>query len=87
MSLSETGEWVYTDTGRPVAAHVDRACGYCGGDNTKDGHDHCIGTLRGVVNACCGHGIASGAYVVLKNGCRLSGFGALLKMGERRMRE
>lgn len=30
---------------------------------TIQGHDGCIGTLEGVMNACCGHGQDSCAYV------------------------
>ena len=42
---------------------VDKSCGYCGKDNTPEGHDGCLGTLPGLMNACCGHGIESGTYV------------------------
>lgn len=38
-------------------------CGYCKKSRTKDGHDGCIGELRGVKNACCGHGDHESAYV------------------------
>lgn len=31
-------------------------CDHCGLDRTLEGHDGCIGTLKGVMNACCGHG-------------------------------
>lgn len=40
-------------------------CGYCGLDRTEQGHDGCIGELKGVMNACCGHGQTSTAYVQL----------------------
>jgi hypothetical protein len=33
-----------------------RACGHCGSVATTEGHDACLGTLPGALNACCGHG-------------------------------
>ncbi len=38
-------------------------CGHCGLKRTPEGHDGCIGKLKGVMNACCGHGDSSIAYV------------------------
>ena len=38
-------------------------CAHCGLQRTKEGHDGCIGTLEGVMNACCGHGQDSSSYV------------------------
>lgn len=40
-----------------------QTCGHCGLNRTEQGHDGCIGTLKGVMNACCGHGQNSTAYV------------------------
>ena len=40
-------------------------------------HDGCLGTLPGVVNACCGHGTDGEAYVSLDDGRRLAGLDAL----------
>lgn len=62
---SVNGEWVYCDTGLPtVDTWKDRPCGRCGLENTIEGHDGCLGTLPcGVMNACCGHGEPSSAYV------------------------
>lgn len=40
-----------------------KVCGYCGKKRTTEGHDGCIGTLKGVMNACCGHGEVRMAYV------------------------
>ena len=71
------GIWQYVDTGRPVADDRNRACGCCGGRNTTEGHDHCLGTLPGVISACCGHGVDSDAYVLLENGSRMGGTKAL----------
>lgn len=38
-------------------------CEHCGLNRTKQGYDGCIGELQGVMNACCGHGQDSTAYV------------------------
>ena len=32
------------------------SCRECGLKRDEDGHDPCLGTLPGVMNACCGHG-------------------------------
>ena len=56
------GEWLYVDTSLPIAGK-DRPCGHCGKERTKEGHDGCLGTLPGVMNACCGHGVVNDAYV------------------------
>lgn len=49
------GAWRYQDTGEPTAGE-HRDCGHCGPPDTPEGHDGCLGTLPGVMNACCGHG-------------------------------
>lgn len=62
-------EWIYCDTEEStVDTWRDRPCGYCGLHNTKEDHDGCLGTLPGVINACCGHGNCSEAYVQFKDG-------------------
>ena len=38
-------------------------CGHCKIKRTIDGHDGCMGTLKNVMNACCGHGENKMAYV------------------------
>jgi hypothetical protein len=61
--------WVYVSDGTPVADDPDRACGHCGLENTKAGHDGCLGDLgEAVMNACCGHGEVEAAYVQLRTG-------------------
>lgn len=70
--LDDNGEWVFSDTGKPtVDTWRDRPCGHCGEHNTAEGHDGCLGTLPGVINACCGHGEAAGAYVQFEDGTEL----------------
>ena len=67
------GQWLFCDTVEVVEnAWTRRPCGFCGRDNTPDNHDGCIGTLRGVMNACCGHGESRLAYVQFTNGLRIS---------------
>lgn len=62
MPANSRSVWVYADTGEPVSANPNRDCGHCGLANTPEGHDGCLGTLPGVMNACCGHGTGE-AYV------------------------
>lgn len=58
------GEWIYSDTKEPTASTWEsRSCGHCGLHNTKEDHDGCLGTLQGVMNACCGHGRIGETYV------------------------
>lgn len=38
-------------------------CKFCNYKPNIDGHDACIGELKGVKNACCGHGRSNLAYV------------------------
>ena len=66
ISEQESG-WVYTDTQQLVRLNPNRACGFCGIANTVAGHDGCLGTLPGVVNACCGHGNPHEAYIQYDN--------------------
>jgi len=35
---------------------------------TPEGHDPCLGTLPGVLFACCGHGGRAFGYVYFENG-------------------
>jgi hypothetical protein len=47
-------------------------CVKCGKFPTKEGHDACLGTLPGVIDACCGHGVRE-AYIHFENGVTLRG--------------
>ena len=63
------GKCIYSDTKEPtVDTWQDRPCGICGEFPTKEGHDDCLGTLPGVMNACCGHGNNKDAYVQFIDG-------------------
>lgn len=64
---------LYKDTLTPTAGNP-RPCGHCGMNDTKEGHDGCLGTLLGgVMNACCGHGQENQAYVQFWGGKILCG--------------
>jgi len=61
-------KWTYEGTGKLVQSDVFCKCGKCGNSTTEEGHDYCLGTLAGVMNACCGHGVESEAYVQFLDG-------------------
>ena len=59
-------EWRYKDDQTLVKDHWQlRPCGHCDRHVTPEGHDGCLGTLPGVMNACCGHGVVADAYIQL----------------------
>lgn len=64
--------WIYSNTGEPVEG-TQRPCGHCQRPPTANDHDACLGTLPGVANACCGHGVSENAYVQLDDGSVLRG--------------
>ena len=62
-------KWLYSDTKQPVPINYKtRPCGNCGRDYTEEGHDGCMGTLMGLMNACCGHGNDNEAYIQFLDG-------------------
>lgn len=54
-------------------------CDHCGIKRTPEGHDGCLGTLDEirVMNACCGHGEESMAYVQFWDGETIQGSKAI----------
>lgn len=79
--------WVYVDTGELVSSDPERLCGHCGLPNTDAGHDGCLGTLQGAVNACCGHGdVEADPYIQFSDGTELRGPAALAAMEAHRTR-
>ena len=74
--------WIYSDNKQPVSSEPNRSCGNCGKQQTTEGHDGCIGTLHGVMNACCGHGSDDEAYIKYENGKELRGEEALSEMSK-----
>ena len=69
--------WIYSDTKQKVSENKNRSCGHCGKPQTKEGHDGCIGTLNGVMNACCGHGKVEEAFVQFWDKTELRGNDAI----------
>ena len=47
--------WVYAD-GTPISEQ-ERPCVKCGILPTHEGYDACLGYIKGVKSACCGHGV------------------------------
>lgn len=73
IELSPDQQYRYVDTKEPTAeTWTSRPCGHCGKYRTVEGHDGCLGTLPGVINACCGHG-HEGAYLQLLDGSIVTG--------------
>ena len=66
--------WVLTEEDVPLTEEVkDRLkCPRCGNGPTPEGHDHCLKTLPGIRNACCGHGVEVG-YIQFENGVTIRG--------------
>lgn len=62
ISRNLTDDWFYEDDRTPTIDN-ERPCGHCGKENTPEDHDHCVANLKGVKNACCGHGIDEEAYI------------------------
>lgn len=69
--------WRYSADGVAVPDDAERDCGHCGKSSTSEGHDGCLGTMPGVVNACCGHGRDDEAYVVTDTGNDVRGEAAM----------
>lgn len=75
------GRWRFCDTRAPTATtHRERPCGHCGRHDTAEGHDACLGTLPSVMNACCGHGRPSEAYIQYPDGSDLRGTAAIAEI-------
>ncbi len=68
----KTGEWFYSD-GKKVKDNPNIRCGHCGRAETPEGHDGCLGTLPGIMNACCGHGDPDAAFVQYPDGSIVKG--------------
>jgi hypothetical protein len=51
-------------TSEMIGSGQSGVCAHCKKLPTKEGHDGCLGTLPGsIMNACCGHGDNSQAYI------------------------
>lgn len=62
--LFYTDKWYYLTDGSIF--DNSKACKKCGHHPTKEDHDYCLGTLKGVKHACCGHGVKNG-YIIFNN--------------------
>ena len=51
--------WRYVSD-EQLVGHLERPCVRCGHVATVEGYDACLGQLRGVRAACCGHGVERG---------------------------
>jgi hypothetical protein len=73
------GEWVYSDTKEPtIENYKERPCKHCGKMYTEEGHDGCLSTLIGIMNACCGHGDINESYVQFLDGECIRGEDAII---------
>lgn len=69
-------KWFYTDS-NTLTIDKERPCSHCGLENSKEGHDRCLGRLHEIMNACCGHGCVEGAYLQYRNGKIITGVQAV----------
>ena len=67
--------WEYEDNGVCVVKDPRRTCGICSKPQLPGcDDDPCLGTLPGVLNACCGHGRREESYIQFENGLLVQGF-------------
>ena len=67
--------WRYEDTNE-IISH-NRKCPRCNQLPTEQGHDSCLGELKGVKFACCGHGIIDRCYITFDDGKVIRGIEAV----------
>jgi len=72
--------------GNYLDGYAKETCGHCGLKRTTEGHDGCIGTLKNVMNACCGHGEIKVAYVQFWDGSRIAREEALEYIKEHKLK-
>ena len=66
--------WVYSDAKESTeSTYKNTPCGQCGKSYTSEGHDGCLGTLPGLMNACCGHGSIEETYIQFLDGVCIRG--------------
>jgi hypothetical protein len=71
--------WVYSDNKELVEGN-SRMCAKCNQPPTVEGHDACLGHIKGATSVCCGHGVtepvivrASDKYTPLYKGTSRTG--------------
>ena len=57
----ESNQWIWADTKESITK--ERGCKKCGELPTKEGHDACLGYIKGAKYACCGHGLISKSII------------------------
>lgn len=57
-------QWFWTDSNESIT--IERPCKRCGKMPTKEGYDACLGFIKDVTSACCGHGITE-KILIFKN--------------------
>lgn len=68
------GRYVYIENNQLTSeTYKDVPCGSCNEKYTEEGHDPCLGTLEGVINACCGHGDTKTTYVQFEDKSTIRG--------------
>ncbi len=76
-------QWFFADNHEPVDTTWEtKPCAKCTKGPTPEGHDHCLGTLPGLMNACCGHGSERSAYVQFLDGVSIHGPSATIILEE-----
>ncbi len=55
--------WRWMDNHEPTGwgVGIRRECVRCGQFPAANGHDACLGYIKGAIAACCGHGIEDGS--------------------------
>ena len=83
IKINRDGHWIFSDTNNLVSLDKNnRSCGHCYKNDTAEGHDGCLGTLKGLMNACCGHGQDDDAYIQFLDTTTVSGKSALIIINE-----
>ena len=67
-SMSNSDKFYYYEDDTETGPDNIKPCVRCGRMPTTDGHDACLGTIPGIRNACCGHGLDD-PYIQFENGC------------------
>lgn len=66
-------DWQYTDGSPHKIGVTVRPCPCCNSLPADGEPDGCLGSLPGVKNACCGHGIDGESYIEFENGVIIRG--------------
>jgi len=81
--IYENDNWIFSDTKTSVSENKNIKCGNCGKPQTSEDHDDCIGSLKNVLNACCGHGNSNEAYIQFSDKSEIRGIDAVKYIKER----